>query len=351
MSGFARFYLKPAAPLTQGVTSMPPAPRTSSALRFASLTLLLVVASITATAQPTPRPDRRIALTFDDLPFVFAARLPAADVDAMTDRFLGSLRSRKAPAIGFVNEGTLDSPALGPGGRDRQMARLTRWLDAGFPLGNHTFSHHSLSTTPPAEYEADVLRGETVTRALMTGRGLTLTWFRHPFTHTGPTAEVRTRFEAFLTQHGYRIAPFTIENADYVFNAIHPDHGDAAEHAHLERAYLDHVEETTRYFEALSVKVFGREIPQILLAHANQINSETMDRLLARFEARGYRFVTLDEVMRDEAYRTEDRFVGTYGPSWLYRWAIARGVTVSIRDEPDPPQWVMERYKQRSAAH
>ena len=49
--------------------------------------------------------------------------------------------------------------------------------------------------------------------------------------------------------------------------------------------------------------------------------------------------------MQDEAYGTEDRFVGTFGPSWLHRWGIARGIPVSMRDEPDPPTWVMERYQ------
>jgi hypothetical protein len=57
--------------------------------------------------------------------------------------------------------------------------------------------------------------------------------------------------------------------------------------------------------------------------------------------------VTLEEAMRDEACETEDRFVGTFGPSWLHRWGIARRVPVSMRDEPDPSAWVMEAYHGR----
>jgi peptidoglycan-N-acetylglucosamine deacetylase len=93
--------------------------------------------------------------------------------------------------------------------------------------------------------------------------------------------------------------------------------------------------------------VFGREIPQVLLIHANEINAECLDALLARLSARGDRFVTLEDATKDEACKTEDRFVGTFGPSWLHRWGIARGVPVSMRDEPDPPAWVMDAYNGR----
>ncbi len=287
-----------------------------------------------------------MAITIDDLPFVGAGALPPDEVDARTDRLLATLRAHKVSAIGFVNEGMLEAPL----DRDRQRRRLRRWLDAGMPLGNHTFSHRSLSTTPVADYEADVLRGEAVTRPLMAARGLTLTWFRHPFTHTGPTLEVRSRFESFLTKHDYRIAPFTIEHGDYIFDKVRrglDPATDAETIARLHRDYLDHLDTMATWFEALSMKVFGREIPQTLLIHANTINAEQLDAMLTRLDARGYRFVTLEAAMTDEAYLTEDRFVGTFGPSWLHRWGIARGIPVSMRDEPDPPKWVMARYEAR----
>ena len=82
----------------------------------------------------------------------------------------------------------------------------------------------------------------------------------------------------------------------------------------------------------------------MLLIHANEINTECLDAMLTRLASRGYRFVTLDEAVKDAAYGTEDRFVGTFGPSWLHRWGIARGIPVSMREEPDPPQWVTDEY-------
>ena len=46
-------------------------------------------------------------------------------------------------------------------------------------------------------------------------------WFRHPYTHTGPTPEIKAALDAFLNEHGYEVAPFTIEAADYAFAAVY----------------------------------------------------------------------------------------------------------------------------------
>lgn len=284
-----------------------------------------------------------MAITIDDLPFVGDDR-PAGAIDRQTDRLLAALRRHQATAIGFVNEEKLESPETRLAG----IARLNRWLDAGMPLGNHTYSHRSLSTVPVGEYEADVLKGEVVTRTLMQARGLELRWFRHPMTHTGPTAAVKARFESFLAEHRYQVAPFTIEHGDYIFARVWRDYAGVDDRrdelTRLRRDYLAHLETMTTYFERLSHKVFGRGIPQVLLIHANALNAECLDDMLSALKARGYRFVTLEHAMQDEAYRTADRFVGTFGPSWIHRWGIARGVPMSMRDEPDPPTWVLDAF-------
>ena len=85
-------------------------------------------------------------------------------------------------------------------------------------------------------------------------------------------------------------------------------------------AYLAHTDVMVAFAEALALDTFGRDIPQVLLAHVNRLNADAMPELLRRLRARGYIFVTLDSVLDDEAYDTPDRFVGRYGPSWLHRW-------------------------------
>jgi hypothetical protein len=99
------------------------------------------------------------------------------------------------------------------------------------------------------------------------------------------------------------------------------------------------------WFETLAKEDFGRDIPQILLIHSNELHTDALDALLTRIERRGYRWVTLGEAMKDAAYETPDDFVGTAGPSWLHRWRIAKNLPSRLRDEPDPPQWVVDLSK------
>ena len=66
---------------------------------------------------------------------------------------------------------------------------------------------------------------------------------------------------------------------------------------------------TTEFAEKVSPKIFGRDIPQTLLLHSNDITADCLDEILTRFKARGYRFVTLDAVMADPAYQTKDTYI------------------------------------------
>jgi peptidoglycan/xylan/chitin deacetylase (PgdA/CDA1 family) len=311
------------------------------------LAALFASALLLAATGPA-KPSRRVALTFDDLP----GADPAAalkDLRDWNERLLGALRGAGATATGFVNEGRLHKT----GERDARAGLLAAWLDAGCGLGNHTEAHLGLNATPLRDYEDGVVRGEAVTRALLEARDLKLEYFRHPFTQTGPTAEIKEAFERFLAERGYTIAPFTVEAADYMFSALYDEalrDKDAGRAGRVRSAYLEHNDVMFSWFEGLGRDEFGRDIPQVLLAHVNRLNADVLPELLARLRARGYAFVTLAQALADPAYATPDRYVGTNGPSWLHRWSVALGKPMRLRDEPDPPPWILEADARRRAA-
>ena len=307
------------------------------------LATLVLGAGLPTGPAPEAAPARAMAVTVDDLP-----ALPSRDVAEMrriTDGVLAALRRHQVTAVGFVNENKLEPL----GERAERLALLRSWLEAGHDLGNHTYSHPDLQRVPLEEYERDVLRGEPGIRELLTSRGRAPRWFRHPFTHTGPTREVRGAFEAFLAEHGYAIAPFSIENADYIFDLLRRNaagRGDTATVERLRAAYVDYTVSVTEQMEALSRETFGREVPQVLLVHANGTNADALDEVLGRLAGRGYRFVTLGEALADDAWRTPDEFVGSRGPSWLFRFRVAKGLPLRLELEPDPPQWVLDLYRE-----
>jgi peptidoglycan/xylan/chitin deacetylase (PgdA/CDA1 family) len=248
----------------------------------------------------------------------------------MTQKLLQPFAEQKIPLIGFVNEGR--RTGFGPEGL-REILNL--WLDAGAGLGNHSHSHPDINKVTLAEYEANVLKGEAVLRSVLDARGKRLEFYRHPFLHTGDTREKKNGLADFLRQHGYREAPVTFDDLDYVFAAAYtkPEFRDR-----VAREYVPYMESIVSFFEQRSLEVFGREIPQILLIHASQMNADLMPDLLAMFRNRGYRFVSLENALRDEAYRAPENYMGKVGLSWIHRWSQAKGLP--DRYEPDPPAWL-----------
>jgi peptidoglycan/xylan/chitin deacetylase (PgdA/CDA1 family) len=309
--------------------------------------LALVAALVPQTPQPSAARTRTIAVTFDDLPFVAAGGpyFPAAS--RATTELLRILRRHKAPAVGFVNEAQLDAA----GDRAAPVGLLQQWIDAGMTLGNHTYSHPDFNGLTIEEFKDQIVRGEPTIRRLMAARSAKRLFFRHPMTHTGDTQAKKEAIEQFLDQRGYTIAPHTIENSDFIFNAVYrraQAAGDTALAARVRQAYLDHTFAATAFAENISPAIFRREVTQTLLLHSNTLNADTLDDLLSRYEARGYRFVTLEEAMADPAYATKDTLVSTYGPTWLWRWMKSLGMNVSFSADPEVPAWILEAYK-RSA--
>ena len=114
---------------------------------------------------------------------------------------------------------------------DGRIRLLQAWLDQGFELGNHTYSHPSLNKVGLAAFSEDLLRGETITRLLLEPLGQKLRWFRHPFLDAGATAEDKAGLEQLLAARGYRIAPVTVDAWDWYFTyryAVAKRRGDAA---------------------------------------------------------------------------------------------------------------------------
>jgi peptidoglycan-N-acetylglucosamine deacetylase len=313
--------------------------RAAAAIVALDLILISPLAHREAGASSQPASGRTIALTFDDLP---ASQAPddVAHVMKLNSTIVAALQSVKAPAVGFVNEGKLTSD-----GREGQVEALRLWIRAGLPLGNHTRSHWDLNDTPIEKYIADILEGESVTAYLRLRANMTEKWFRHPYTHTGPTKEIKDRLNAFLKRQGFTVAPFTVEHVDYLFSDRYRGarlRKDDALAKKIGTAYLAHLDTMLAFFEGLSRETFGREIAQTLLIHVNDINADYLPAMLEKMKARGYAFVSLKDAMQDAAYQTPDDYVGTAGPSWLHRWRVAKGLPSKLPAEPDPPKWVSE---------
>ena len=119
--------------------------------------------------------------------------------------------------------------------------------------------------------------------------------------------------------------------------------GDTALQRRVRDEYLAYMDRVLVYYEAQSITLLGRNIPHVLLLHANTLNARTFDALARSQARRGYRFIALEEALRDPAYRLPDEYVGPAGITWLHRWALTRGLRGAVfAGEPEVPAWVTQ---------
>ncbi len=254
---------------------------------------------------------------------------------------LKGLRQEHVPATGFVIERGVEEA-----GSKQGRKILKQWTANGFDLGNHTYSHAGLNDMSIEGFEEDIVKGEHTFLPLMrnAGRGQSL-FLRFPYNQSGDTQQKHEAIATFLAQRGYRVAPCTIENEDYIFNAAYVQmlgHGRAAEAAKLRTAYLAYTSDEIDYYGALDRQVLGYEAPQIMLLHDSKLNADVITQLLELFIAKDYRFVSLAEAERDPVYKAPDTYFTKFGPMWGYRWAKERGVKVNGSLEKEPPDWIAQ---------
>jgi len=278
------------------------------------LTFAAVALPVFSSAQEPARP-RRIAITIDDGPATGVGSNQLEPFVKVADALREVFVVEKIPAIMFVNERQLAVD----GQRDARVAVLHRWLEAGLELGNHTYSHPRIGEMDLPRYLDDIVKGEVVTRPLLEARHKKLVWFRYPYLATG-TGDTAKAVEDFLAVRGYRIAPVTVDYADYNHAGIYSRHLRAGDQAKADEQFATMMQALDVSFdrcEKRSVEVLGYELPQVLLIHCNEMNALTLRRALQRMRDRGYTFVTLDEAMEDPAYKLPVR-PGAMGGGGLF---------------------------------
>jgi peptidoglycan/xylan/chitin deacetylase (PgdA/CDA1 family) len=242
----------------------------------------------------------KMAITVDDLPT--HGPLPRghtrADVHA---KLVDAFARHGVPEVrGYVNgKGVLENA-------DHRKA-LQVWLDAGHPLGNHTWSHPNMEEIGVDAYLADIDRNESVL-ADLTGDATGATWrsFRYPYLRQGFDEASSRRVRDHLAQGGYQIAEVSIDFWDWDYQSPYvrclEKKSSSAVDA-LRRTYLERATEMLDWHRAAALQAFGRPIAHVLLLHGGVFTAEMIDELLDAYEKRGVVWVTLDEALADPVYR------------------------------------------------
>ena len=237
-----------------------------------------------------------VALTFDDLPAAGGLH-PGETRAGIAARLAAVLKANRLKGTyGFVIASDLQ------GDSDSQQA-LRVWVGAGMNIGNHTWSHPSLTSDSAGAFERDIALDEPALRQYAGTRNWH--WFRYPYLEEGNTLAKRDDVRNWLEEHGYRIAQVTLnfedDDWDDAYGRCLVEH-DNAGIAWLKQSYLQNAAEFIRLGREEEQIAFGHEIPNVLLLHETAFTTLMLPGLLRLLRQEGFRFAPLAKIERNPAY-------------------------------------------------
>jgi hypothetical protein len=266
-----------------------------------------------------------VAVTVDDLP----ANGPALGEERLqiAQKMISALQQHHVPRVfGFTNAAPLEKePAL--------AKVLEAWRAAGFAIGNHTWSHLEITHAKLPDFLADIERNE----AALAPFGMEK-WFRFPGLLEGRSANRHSQITAWLREHGYKKADvsFTIDDASWLPAWEHcTKAGDAKSMEELRQTY---VEVAVRFLERAREsgrKLAGHEIAQIFNVHLSAPDADRMDSVLAAFEAKGAKWVTLEKARQDPFYEMDPGYFDGSGGTLIERLSRIRNLPKGERFIPE----------------
>ncbi len=256
----------------------------------AAVTLLIAVfllAVVPASAQ-----QKRIALTFDDVPRTKGAFFTPEE---RTVKLIAALKKAKVKqAAFFLNPGNLSKPD-GKGGE----ARIAAYVAAGHVIANHSFSHPHLSKLTPGEYLADIDKAA----AWLKGHSGYRSWFRFPYLDEGGRDKnKRDAIRAGLLARGLRNGYVTTEASDWNIDDLTiqaKKMNKAMDMAALKDYYVTLHVEAADFADGLAVKTIGRSPAHVMLLHETDVAALFIPDLVKALRKDGWTIVTVDEAYAD----------------------------------------------------
>lgn len=254
--------------------------------------------------------ERRVAITMDD---PNTGETPRLGVEERQRLILGHLAARGVQVMVFVCGKRVDSP---------QGAELLRSLnDAGHLLANHSYSHrfYNRGESTAEDLAVDIAQCES----LIAHHGGFRRRFRFPYLKEGETAEKRDALRGVLRAQGYENGHVTIDASDWAYDGrlvarLEADPG--IDVAPFRVAYLAHMLDRARYYDALAMRVVGRRVAHTLLLHHNLLNALFLGDLIDALEREGFRVISPEAAYADPVFAREPVSVPA-GESLV--WALA----------------------------
>lgn len=255
-----------------------------------------------------------IALSFDD-GLNPVAQPQAAQWNAQLLRDLDALHIKAALF-----------PSLSRVGNAQGLALVADWSAAGHIVGNHTASHRSLGS-PGTSLQAFTDDVQVMHHALQ-GLPTFAPLLRFPYLKEGDTAAKRDGMRQWMQRQGYRAAPVSIDASDWYYNQVYGQQlqqGRTQQAAQVQQAYILHLLDRARYYDALALQVLGRSPAHVLLLHTNQINAASLPAIVQALRTQGWHITSAAQALDDPLYREQPNTMPA-GESIVWALAKAQGM-------------------------
>jgi peptidoglycan/xylan/chitin deacetylase (PgdA/CDA1 family) len=237
-----------------------------------------------------PAGEKRIALTFDDVPRNAGAFMTP---DERTTLLIDSLnRTGVEQAAFFVNPGSI---AQSNGGAER----IARYVAAGHVLANHTYSHPHLSELSAEAFLADIDKAAEWLNRQPANRP----WMRYPFLDEGGSDKAKVAaVRAGLAARGLSNGVVTIDASDWGYDDMATQAkaaGKKLDMAALRELWVESHVEAAEYYDDLARRALGRSPVHNLLLHEADVTALYVADLVRALKAKGWTIVTADEAFAD----------------------------------------------------
>ncbi len=229
-----------------------------------SLVCLLVLVSTGCFWSHHVKSPKLVALTFDDGPYGEA-----------TNQILDILKKEQVHATFFL---------LGLN-VEKYPAITKRIVNEGHLIGNHSYSHSGLlSQMPPAEFQADVTHAENL---IVSATGLHPRYYRPPFNSHTPSMDQQ------LKDMGYFVVLWDVgtgtKAADY-------DQGTSSE------AIVEQIVRNTLKGKKRQQIILLHDGRDVQIGYPRQNVIQALPRVIDQLKERGYRFVTVEQIIHQSPY-------------------------------------------------
>jgi peptidoglycan/xylan/chitin deacetylase (PgdA/CDA1 family) len=258
-------------------------------------------------AKTQARNGVRLAITIDDFP---GGGPETGDFThpRMVADIIAALRAHGVQhATAFVVGSMLE-------GHPERQAALDAWIEAGFEVGNHTYTHPSLAETDAGTYIADIEQNRPLIESLEKRTGQRAHYFRAPYLDEGNTEADRRSLMHYLNAHNYKMARVSMDFSDWAYadpfaRCLNKDDRHALDL--LQQSYLENAAAALAWSAAAAQQVAGHPVTQVLLLHTSLATSQTLDAMLTAFDNAGVHYTSLAEALTHEIYNGPYDISGT----------------------------------------